>query len=116
VADVLRANRRADLRVLVVWEPVLLTDWRRPGGSQTSYVSDRRAEHFWDVDRRLSALYGGPANLDALAGTRQKGFRMKDVVWDTALVYPPGARWGQPAKLLVAPVVKFREELARAIE
>jgi len=32
--------------------------------------------------------------VDTLAGTRQIGFRMKDVVWDAALVYPPGARVG----------------------
>lgn len=116
MADVLHTNPRANVRVFVVWEPVLVTDWRRPGASQTSYVPDRRAVHFWDIGRRLSALYGGSANLDALAETRQKGFRMKDVVWDTALVYPPGTRWGQPAKLLVAPVVKFRDDLAKAIQ
>lgn len=112
MAEVLSANAGAKVRVWVVWEPVLLTDWRRPGESQTSYVPDPRATHFWDFDHRLSALYGGPANLDALAATKQKGFRMKDVIWDTALVYPPGIRWGQPAKLLVAPVVKFRELVA----
>jgi len=111
----LKANPRANVRVFVVWEPVLLTDWRRPPASQTSYVPDRRAAHYWDIGRRLSALYGGSANLDALAETRHKAFRMKDVVWDTALVYPPGARWGQPAKLLVAPVVNFRDDLAKAL-
>ena len=111
MADLLSANAGANVRVLVVWEPVLLTDWRKPGESQTSYVPDSRATHFWDLDHRLSAMYGGPPNLDALAGTRQKGFRMKDVIWDTALVYPPGVRWGQQAKLLVAPVVKFRDLL-----
>jgi hypothetical protein len=115
VADVLQANPRANVHVFVVWEPVLLTDWRRPPASQTSYVPDHRAAHYWDIGRRLSALYGGSANLEALAETRRKGFRMKNVVWDTALVYPPGVRWGQPAKLLVAPVVDFRDDLAKAI-
>ena len=116
MADVLRANPRANVRVFVVWEPVLPTDWRRPAAAQTSYVPDRRAAHYWDIGRRLSALYGGSANLDSLAQTVHKGFRMKDVVWDTALVYPPGARWGGAAKLLVAPVVKFRDELGTAIQ
>ena len=116
MADMLKANPGAKARVFVVWEPVLVTDWRRPGGSQTSYVPDRRAGHFWDIGRRLSAVYGGSSNLDALAATRQKAFRMKNVIWDAALVYPPGARWGQPAKLLVAPVVNFRDELAKAIQ
>jgi hypothetical protein len=112
---VLRENRRADLHVFVVWEPVLVTDWTRPGDAQTSYVPDPRAAHFWDYGRRLSAVYGGPAKVDSLAEKLQVGFRMKDVVWDTALVYPPGVKWGQPAKLMVAPVVKFRDDLAAAI-
>ena len=101
--------------MFVVWEPVLLTDWRRPGESQTSYVPDPRAAHLWDLNRRLSAMYGGSTRIDAIAETRQKAFRMKDVVWDVALVYPPGIRWGQPAKLLLAPVVNFREQLAGAL-
>lgn len=116
MADVLRAKDRANVRVFVVWEPVLLTDWRRPAASQTSYVPDPRAAHFWDIGRRLSAMYGGPAKVDALAETRHKAFRMKDVVWDAALVYPPGAKWGQAAKLLVAPVVNFRDELAGVLQ
>jgi len=111
----LRAKEGANVRVFVVWEPVLLTDWRRPSASLTSYVADRRAEHFWDPERKLSGMYGGSANVEALAEKLQKGFRMKDVVWDTALLYPPGLRWGQRARLLVAPVVKFDEELAGAI-
>jgi hypothetical protein len=40
---------------------------------------------------------------------------MQDVLWDAALVYPPGARWGSPARLLVAAVVKYRGELAEAL-
>jgi len=112
VADVLQQNPRANVRVFVVWEPVLPTDWRRPGPSQTAYIPDPRASHFWDLDRRLSAMYGGAANHDALAVSRQVGFRMKDVVWDAALVYPPGVRWGQQANSLVAPVVRYRDQLA----
>ena len=111
----LRAIPAANVRVFVIWEPVLLTDWRRPSAAQTSYVPDRRATHFWDIDRRLSALYGGPAKKETLAETHQLAFRMKDVIWDTALVYPPGVRWGQSAKLMVAPVVKYKDQLERAL-
>jgi hypothetical protein len=115
VADVLRANSRQDLRVFVIWEPVLATDWGTPSPSLTGYVPDARVMHFWDRSRRLSALLGGPTKLAALAGTEQVGFLMKDVVWDTALFYPPGVWWGNRANLLVAPVVKHREELAAAL-
>ena len=101
--------------MFVVWEPVLTTDWGTPSPALTSYVRSRGAVHFWDRQRRLSAMLGGAASLDQLAESRKVGFRMNDVVWDTALVYPPGAPWGTPAKLLVAPVVRFQPELGREL-
>jgi hypothetical protein len=115
VADVLRANARKDLRVFVIWEPVLVTDWGTPSPSLTSYVADPRVMHYWDRGRRLSSILGGAGKLPALAGMEQVGFRMKDVVWDVALLYPAAAVWGQPAKLLVAPVNEYREEIAAAL-
>lgn len=108
----LRQNPGANVRVFVIWEPVLETDWGTPSARLTANVPDRRALHFWDRERQLSAAYGGAPRLDLLAEARKISFRMKDVVWDTALVYPAGAKWGSPAKLLVAPVFKFREDLA----
>jgi len=115
VADVLRANPNAKVQVLVVWEPVLSTDWGTPSDAVTGNVPDARAIHFWDPQRRLSAAYGDAPKLDLLAGIRKISFKMKDVVWDTALVYPPRAKWGVPAELLIAPVVKYRDDLSEAI-
>jgi hypothetical protein len=101
--------------VFVIWEPMLITDWRRPGASQTAFPSDPRAVHYWDIDHRLSALYGGREHLDALASVEKVGFAMRRVIWDAALVYPPGVMWGARADLLVAPVVKYRDDLARTV-
>lgn len=101
--------------MLIVWEPVLVTDWGTPSASLTSYVADARAAHFWDRGRRLSAMFGGAVKLPGLAGVEKVSFRMKDVVWDAALVYPAGAAWGSPARVLVAPVFKFQDELAAAL-
>jgi hypothetical protein len=116
VADVLRANSGASVRVFVVWEPVLPTDWGTPGAALTGNIPDGRATQFWDPDRRLSAALGGVAKLETLAAVRNVSFRMKDVVWDAALVYPAGTRWGNPAALLVAPVVKYREDLSDTLK
>ena len=101
--------------MFVVWEPVLTTDWLARGPSLTSYIADRRAVHLWDHDRRLSAALGGAEKLAAAAATGKIGFRMTDVVWDAALVYPPGQRWGSKANLLVAPVMKYQADLAGAL-
>ena len=111
----LKAHPDAAVRVFVVWEPVLPTDWGTPSPSLTSFVADRRAVHYWDRDRRLSASLGGPGVVEGLARMPRIGFRMKDVVWDVALVYPPGARWGDRADLALAPVVKFESDLAAAL-
>ena len=103
------------MRVLVLWEPVLATDWMTPSPSLTAMIPDSRALQYWDRGRRLSAAMGGPSAADRLADDRQVGFRMGDVIWDAALVYPPGAKWGAKASKLFAPVLDFPEELAKAV-
>jgi hypothetical protein len=106
----------ARVKAFIVWEPVLATDWRRPGSAQTTYVADERAVHYWDGAHRLSAMLGGRGNLSAVAVAEKVGFAMRAVIWDAALVYPPGTKWGTPAALLVAPVVKYRADLQGALE
>ena len=107
----LKKNPEAGVKVFVIWEPVLQTDWNRPGDSITANIPDGRASHYWDPNRRLSTLYGGPAKIASIAATETVKFRMSGVVWDSAVVYPPGIQWGHSGKLLVAPVFKFSETL-----
>jgi len=101
--------------VFVVWEPVLPTDWTAPEKSLPSFIWDSRVRHYYDKDRKLSAALGGPQRINSLAADAQVAFRMKDVIWDAALVYAPGVKWGQQAKTIVAPVVKYREQIAAAL-
>jgi hypothetical protein len=108
---VLRKYPAEDIRVFVIWEPVLPTDWSRPDASITSNVADNRALHYWDYTHRLSGMYGDAVNAAKLAASSTISFRMKDVIWDAALVYPPGARWGAQARLMVAPVFKYADSL-----
>lgn len=108
----LQQNNRRDLRVFVVWEPVITTDWGSPSPSLPGHVSDARVRHYWDPDRKLSARLGGVARLETLAAAKELSFKMKDVIWDAALVYPPGVRLDAQATLLLAPVVKFQTRLA----
>jgi hypothetical protein len=115
VAGILKAHPASPVRVLVVWEPVLPTDWGTPSPSLTSFIGDRRAVQFWDRGRRLSTMLGGPAAAGRLARETKIDFTMKDVIWDVALVYPPGARWGQPAAASLAPVVDYPDDLAAAL-
>jgi hypothetical protein len=91
--------------VLVVWEPVLPTDWGSPSPMLPAMIADPRVAHFYDRQRRLSAMLGGPDNVAKLARDSDLGFAMDDVIWDVALMYPPRASWGALADVAVAPVV-----------
>ena len=115
IGDILKEHPGANVRVLAVWEPVLSTDWGTPSPTLTAMIPDRRVRYFYDRERRLSAMLGGKDNVTRLAREFQLGFRMQDVIWDIALLYPPRAAWGAPADLAVAPVVKNRDRLDAAV-
>lgn len=75
------------MRVFVIWEPVLPTDWSAPSPSALNRVSDTRASQFWDKGRLVSHSLGEHDH--------------HSVVWDYIAVYPPGAVWedGPPEAL-----------------
>lgn len=62
------------VRALVVWEPVLLSDWFPPSTTTLSRVTDSRATQFWDKDRLVSHFLGEHDS--------------KSIVWDYIAVYP----------------------------
>lgn len=70
-----------DVRVFVVWEPVLATDLAPPSTATLARLSDTRAVQYWDKGRVLSHLMGEHDR--------------SSVVWDYIAVYPPGALWNE---------------------
>jgi hypothetical protein len=93
------------LRVFVIWEPVLPTDWSAPSTAALRRVSDTRATQFWDKGRLVSHLMG-EHDRDS-------------IVWDYIAVYPPGAVWddGPPEALYHGgPVVRVTERARSAVE
>lgn len=92
------------VRVFVVWEPVLATDWSSPSTAALSRLSDNRAEQFWDKDRLISHSMG--------EHDRQS------IVWDHIAVYPSGAVWEHsppPGIYHGNPVVRVKEAAREAI-
>ncbi|HLM99897.1 MAG TPA: hypothetical protein VK335_11470 [Bryobacteraceae bacterium] len=67
------------VRALVVWEPVLPTDWFAPSTMTLSRMSDTRVAQFWDKGRLVSRSMGEHDR--------------RSIVWDYIAVYPAGARW-----------------------
>lgn len=70
---------RKDVRVFVVWEPVLATDLTAPSTAALARVPDPRVTQYWDRERALSHLMGEHSRAT--------------VVWDYIAVYNPGTIW-----------------------
>ncbi|OGF17012.1 MAG: hypothetical protein A2W00_11305 [Candidatus Eisenbacteria bacterium RBG_16_71_46] len=92
IGEALAGERRAPVRVFVVWEPVLAADTRPPAPGVLAPLADRRVTQYWDPERLVSrSLLGGePAEdmserVDPVGGQR--------VLWDWLAVYAPGTTW-----------------------
>ncbi len=89
------------MRVFVVWEPVLVTDWHAPGAGAVGRIPDARVTQFWDPRRALSQT-----------------IRRDHVVWDYVAIFPPGARWDETfpiPRFSGAPVVRVIDDFRRRL-
>jgi len=77
--QLLQEHNGASVRVFVVWEPVLATDFSAPSTSALARIPDVRASQYWDRKRLLSHLLGEHSR--------------STVVWDSIAVYAPGTMW-----------------------
>ena len=74
-----------DLRVLVVWEPILASDVEGTAPPATALIPDPRAEHFWAPDLELARAWKEPLGLTG------------QVAWDVYLGFDRAARWRSAA-------------------
>ena len=65
------------VRVFVVWEPVLPTDWTSPSTATLKRIADSRVAQFWDKGRLISLSMGEHDR--------------RSVVWDFIAVFRAGA-------------------------
>lgn len=77
------------MKVWVIWEPVLSSDWAPPNGAAQARVPDARVTQFWDRPRSLSETIRAAGDVNVLGKRRLKG----DIVWDHVAVFPAGVRW-----------------------
>ena len=76
------------VRVLVVWEPMLPTDWSSPSGMVQSRVSDPRFVQFWDKDHLVAKEL-----KQQFPSSRRLCCQRNGLLWDVAAVYPLGVEW-----------------------
>lgn len=92
------------VRLFVIWEPVLVTDWKAPSAPTLARISDSRAVQFWDKGRLISHFMGEHDR--------------RSVVWDYIAVYPPGVIWeDRPPEAVYhgGPVIRVIDEANTAL-
>jgi hypothetical protein len=99
--NVLEKHPDADIRVYVVWLPVLATDERF---GVANLLVDERATHFWDGDRKVGTHF---AAREGSAGT---------FAWDVYYLFAPDAAWEDEPLSTSAPVVVESAKLADALQ
>lgn len=78
--------------MLVVWEPILPSDWGPPGRAAMRRIPDSRVQQFWDPNHMVASALNEvakqkPPQPDPECCVK-KGF-----YWDEAILYPAVARW-----------------------
>jgi hypothetical protein len=112
---VLQRNPGAKVTAFAVWEPILLTDWKKPGDSVANRIKDARAKQFWDREHLVAKQLARDAQAPQ---SEPECCRRDGILWDLVAVYPPDAVWGDkmpPATLFQGPVVDLEQEMEAAI-
>ena len=113
-ADVLREAPNAKVKVFVIWEPIIFSDFTLPTDSVLRRISDARAAQFYDRNHLVSKAL--QAQMLAHGVTGQDYFVKDEYVWDSVALYPPGVHWengaGVKPDFVGAPVVEVGERLA----
>jgi hypothetical protein len=103
----LKQQKSDDLVVLVVWEPILPTDWGRPTRPVLGRLSDKRVIQFWDKDHLIAK------RLSAQLQTKEPNCcRHSGTLWDLVGLYPKGTNWNSSEPTYIdGPVYKIQAEL-----
>jgi hypothetical protein len=80
------------VRVLVVWEPMLPTDWSKPSGMVQRRVSDLRVVQFWDKEHLVAKEL-----KQQFPSSQPLCCQRRGILWDFAAVYPPKVEWNGSA-------------------
>jgi hypothetical protein len=110
IEKLLEKTRSVPIRVFVVWEPILATDWSRPSGAVQSRISDPRTIQYWDHDHLVAGELH--RQLSSEPSCCQRG----GVLWDVAVIYGKQAQWGNSSPVFAdGPVVKAASDLERRL-
>jgi hypothetical protein len=104
------------VKVFAVWEPILATDWKRPGKSVVGRLTDSRVTQVWDSNHLIAEQLAKDARDPQ---PKPECCTRKGILWDLIAVYPPDVLWTDtvpPAILFDGPVVQLEAEIQAAIQ
>lgn len=90
VEDVLKRHPNSPIVVFAVWEPMLSTDWSKPGTGPLQRLSDSRVQQFWDADHTVARAL---AVTEEATQLHPSCCKRRGVLWDLIAAYPAGALW-----------------------
>ena len=93
VQKLLESRPELDVRVFVIWEPVIVTDIAPPTSGTLARIPDGRVAQFWDEDRVVSADIVRSVRADPARYGFTDELYDDTIVWDTVLLFPPESRW-----------------------
>lgn len=105
----------AAVRVFVVWEPIIQTDFAAPTTAALGRAPDRRVRQYWDPEHVLATRMAADARPPQ---PRHDCCVRKGVLWDLAAVYPKGATWDDrmpAATVFNGPVVHVIDAIEGAL-
>ena len=105
--EVLKEEKSNDLAILVVWEPILPSDWGRPTRPVLGRISDKRVIQFWDKDHLIAKQLSTQLHTKEPDCCRHSG-----TLWDLVALYPKETSWnGSEPNYIDGPVYKIKAEL-----
>jgi hypothetical protein len=90
IERVLARHGEQPIVVYAIWQPMLSTDWGKPGSAVMRRLSDGRVRQFWDANREVARAF------EQSFQEREPGPAccFKDGIWwDLMAVFPPGGEW-----------------------
>ena len=97
VEDVLKRHPDSQIVVFAVWEPMLSTDWSKPGTGTLERLSDGRVQQFWDADHTVAAALGVTEEATQI----HPSYCTQRVLWDLIAAYSAGSVWNNTAPIPV---------------
>lgn len=101
--------------MLVVWEPILPTDWGPPRTSTLSRISDSRVRQFWDPKHLISAILKNRAEQMPSEPQPDPDERY---YWDQVMMFAPNVKWEHDSRpsFWQGPVYRVISGLEKALE